>query len=126
MRGKTGRPATRRNIKALVLRLARENPGYAELGIYVNGRDGPPCRGVCESGVSGVSRIADCAELNITFGGSEVFEPLDDVFAGVPAAFTFRAGSGRCAAFDRFAFHGHVDLDVLACGGDADVSRART
>ena len=27
MRGKTGRPATRRNIKALVLRLARENPG---------------------------------------------------------------------------------------------------
>jgi putative transposase len=33
MRGKTGRPGTRRNIKALVLRLARENPGYAELGI---------------------------------------------------------------------------------------------
>jgi hypothetical protein len=28
----------------------------------------------------------------------------------VPAAFTFRAESGRCAAFDRFAFHGHVDL----------------
>jgi putative transposase len=30
MRGKTGRPATRRNIRALVLRLARENPdgGY--------------------------------------------------------------------------------------------------
>src|SRR5450755_1889768 len=27
MRGKTGRPATRQNIKALVLRLARENPG---------------------------------------------------------------------------------------------------
>ena len=26
MRGKTGRPATRRNITALVLRLARENP----------------------------------------------------------------------------------------------------
>ena len=33
MRGKTGRPATRRNISALVLRLARENPGYVELGI---------------------------------------------------------------------------------------------
>jgi putative transposase len=32
-RGRTGRPATRRNIKALVLRLARENPGYVELGI---------------------------------------------------------------------------------------------
>ncbi len=28
MRGKTGRPATRRNIKALVLRLARENPDW--------------------------------------------------------------------------------------------------
>jgi putative transposase len=28
MRGKTGRPATRRNIKTLVLRLARENPGW--------------------------------------------------------------------------------------------------
>jgi putative transposase len=27
-RGRTGRPATRRNIRALVLRLARENPGY--------------------------------------------------------------------------------------------------
>jgi putative transposase len=38
MRGRTGRPATRRTIRALVLRLARENPewgyrSYAELGI---------------------------------------------------------------------------------------------
>ena len=88
----------------------------------MNARDGPPCRGVVSRGSAGVSRIAGCTELNITFGGSEVFEPLDDVFAGVPAAFTFRAGSGRRTAFDRFAFHGHVDLDVLACGGDADVS----
>ena len=33
MRGRTGRPATRRNIKALVLRLARENPewGYRRI-----------------------------------------------------------------------------------------------
>src|ERR1017187_4087730 len=33
MRGKTGRPATRPNIKALVLRLARENPewGYRRI-----------------------------------------------------------------------------------------------
>jgi transposase len=33
MRGKTGRPATRQNIKALVLRLARENPewGYRRI-----------------------------------------------------------------------------------------------
>jgi hypothetical protein len=33
IRGKTGRPATRRNIRALVLRLARENPGYVKLGV---------------------------------------------------------------------------------------------
>jgi putative transposase len=33
MRGKTGRPATRRNTRALVLRLARENPDYVDLGI---------------------------------------------------------------------------------------------
>ena len=32
-RGRTGRPATSRTIKTLVLRLARENPGYVELGI---------------------------------------------------------------------------------------------
>jgi putative transposase len=33
IRGKTGRPVTRRNIKTLVLRLARENPDYVELVI---------------------------------------------------------------------------------------------
>lgn len=101
-------------------------PGQPELcgaGDYVNACDVPPCHGRSVSrGQLGGSRIADCTGLHITFGGSEVFEPLDDVFAGVPAAFIFRAGSGRCASFDRFAFHGHVDLDVLACGGDADVS----
>jgi putative transposase len=30
LRGKTGRPAIRRNIRALVLRLARENPDYVD------------------------------------------------------------------------------------------------
>ena len=34
MRGKTGRPATRRNMKALVLRLARENPGWGYRRIH--------------------------------------------------------------------------------------------
>ena len=34
IRGKTGRPATRRNIKALVLRLARENPGWGYRRIH--------------------------------------------------------------------------------------------
>ena len=32
MRGKTGRPATCRNIRALVLRLARENPEWGTAG----------------------------------------------------------------------------------------------
>ena|SRR5437588_3674472 len=49
MRGKTGRPATRRNIRALVLRLVRENPGwcyrsYAERRIMPSSR---PEIGVC-------------------------------------------------------------------------------
>src|ERR1019366_8546365 len=34
MRGKTGRPATRRNIQALVLRLARENPDWGYRRIH--------------------------------------------------------------------------------------------
>src|SRR6266851_4352263 len=34
MRGKTGRPATRRNIQALALRLARENPGWGYRRIH--------------------------------------------------------------------------------------------
>jgi transposase len=34
MRGKSGRPATRRNIGALVLRLARENPGWGYRRIH--------------------------------------------------------------------------------------------
>ena len=72
-----------------------------------------------------VSRIAGC-ELHITFRCSQVFEPLDDVLVDVPADFTFRVGNEGWAAFDRFAFHRHVDLDVLTCGGDGGVGWGRS
>jgi putative transposase len=36
IRSKTGRPATRRDIKTLVLRLARENPGWGTAGSTVS------------------------------------------------------------------------------------------
>ena len=49
MRGKTGRPATRPNIKALVLRLARENPQWGYRRIH----------GELPCGVSEVRRASD-------------------------------------------------------------------
>jgi putative transposase len=39
LRGRTGRPTTRRNIQALVRRLARENPGWRYRRIHGDWRD---------------------------------------------------------------------------------------
>src|SRR2546430_2303450 len=49
MRGRSGRPATSRNIKALVLRLARENPGWGYRRIH----GAPPGLGVQVSASTG-------------------------------------------------------------------------
>jgi putative transposase len=46
IRGKRGRPATRRNIRALVLRLPRENPAGATAGSTASCRAGSASRGV--------------------------------------------------------------------------------
>jgi hypothetical protein len=115
---KPGRPPKSPSITRLVARLAKENPLYVEPGIMWSCAMSPSGRGVCESGCQQDRRMR--APHN--FRCSQVFEPLDDVLAGVPAGFTFRVGNEGWAAFDRFAFHRHVDLDVLTCGGDADVS----
>jgi hypothetical protein len=68
-RGRTGRPATRRNIKALALRLARENPGW---GVPPDprragrpGSENSSARGMGnpEQGRDGPCAAADCAHL---------------------------------------------------------------
>ena len=56
MRGKSGRSATRRNITALVLRLARENPEWGYRRIH--GGTGRP--GSTDSGVHGVGDSEEC------------------------------------------------------------------
>jgi len=54
MRGKAGRPATRRNIRALVLRLARENPCYVKPDVMWNWAGSPSSSAVkgCDVHVS--------------------------------------------------------------------------
>src|SRR5215471_8853680 len=68
-RGKTGRPATRRNIKALVLRLARENPEWGYRRIH-----------------------GEMAGLGVKVAPSTVWEILKAVWS---SADLDRAGDGR-------------------------------
>jgi len=60
MRGKTGRPATRRNIQALVLPLARENPEWGYRRIHGElagpGSEGSGLDGVGNSEKAGLDR----------------------------------------------------------------------
>jgi hypothetical protein len=49
-RSRSGRPATHRKVRSLVLRLARENESYVEPGIMWSRAMSPSGRGVCESG----------------------------------------------------------------------------
>ena len=53
---------------------------------------------------------------------SQILKPLDDVLPTVPWAFTCRDRNGWGTAFERLAFHRHVDFDVLARRSDTDVS----
>ena len=59
IRGKTGRPATRRNISVLVLRLARENPGWATAGSTGNwpGRADPRPGSLPAGPVTGIREL---------------------------------------------------------------------
>ena len=68
-RGRIGRPATRRNIKALVPRLARENPGWGYRRIHGE-LAGPGVKiaapavwEILNQGRDGPSAAADCAHL---------------------------------------------------------------
>jgi len=49
-RGRPGRPPVRRDVRSVVLRLARENESYVEPRIMWSRAMSPSGRGVCESG----------------------------------------------------------------------------
>ncbi len=52
--------------------------------------------------------------LHISFRGSKVLQPLDDVLPSVPGAFARWSGDRRRATLERLPLHRHVNLDVLA------------
>jgi putative transposase len=79
MRPKTGRPATRRNIKALVLRLARENPEWGYRRIH-----------------------GELAGLGVKVAASTTWEILKS--AGIdPVPLEYSIGLLTCAVADRLA-----------------------
>jgi putative transposase len=96
MRGKTGRPATRRNIRALVLRLARENPSWGYRRIH-----------------------GELAGLGVKVAASTVWEILKKAGIGPaprrtgPPWSQFLRGSNYTAAFD--AILADAGIRTLLC-----------
>jgi len=82
MRGKTGRPATRRNIKALVRRLAQENPAWGYRRIH-----------------------GELAGLGAKVAASAVWEILKTSGIDPPREGPGRPGHNSCAPRPRRSWH---------------------
>ena len=89
-----GRPRTARSIRQLVLRLARENPAYVELGIMWTRAMALLVMVFVSRGSARVGRIAGCTELNITSVVQRSSSHRMMSLLACQRLFTFRAGSG--------------------------------
>jgi putative transposase len=82
IRGKTGRPATRHNTRALVLRLARENPGWGYRRIH-----------------------GELAGLGVKIAASTVWEILKNAGIDLRRGGPGQAGRSSCAPRPRRSLH---------------------